>query len=488
MVRYIGLAEESTFRTAGTGWLYFKLLSESLNTTREDFFPETTDYWVPGSKAEGFFRTSGSFDTLVEPVLWPKLLALFLGDGTSTATTLVVEDCEDAWTPSANVTCTADGTATNFKVGTNSAKQVFAAGFTTGVAAYEDFAPVDMSGYLYLQFWIKSDNGAAAGAYQILLDDTSACVNPIESLAVPALTAATWRRVRVALADPSLCTAILSVGLNAVTDPVTDTVRIDDVRLLTETDHVFKFGADEAVGTTAIKPFTTRVGVGIEKDRQIVGCVVESMTLEAVAREEVSSTVSVIGSGSELLDTATSTANVEAGWALYTQPYLTFSSAQTMTIATVDRLTGTVGPTIEAFRLTLTRGWDADHYVLGTRFLAAPTLSGMASVEGSMDFSFTSQDEHERFLAAVGTYQAGNQAAFEIILNLRGALILGSEYYKIQITLPEVHYTASTASVSGRDRIVQSVDFRALYNTTDDCACQFDITNVTYDYADLEFE
>ena len=354
MVRFIALAEEdSAFRTAGTTWLYFKLLSESINTTREDFFPETTDYWTVSERAEGFFRTSGSFDTLVEPVIWPKLLVLFMGDPTASTV-----------------------------------------------------------------------QGATA-AYL----------------------------------------------------------------------HDFKFGADEvSTAATGVKSFTTRIGTGIERDRQITGCVIESISLEAVAREEVSSTVSIIGSGDESLITAQTSSNVETGWALYTQPYLTFAGATVMTVGGTTDAAGAVtsgvdrlvtDPTIEAFRLTFTRGWDADHYVLGTRFLYDKTLSGMASVEGSMDFSFTSQDEHERFLAAVGTYQAGNQTPFSVQLKLVGALIASTYYYTINIVLPEVTFTASTASVSARDRIVQSVDFKGQYATTPDCAAWIMVTNIATAYTSL---
>jgi len=354
MVKYLALAEEAvtTFRTAGSTWLYFKLLNESINTTREDFYPETTDYWTIPMRSEGYFRTSGSFDTLVDPVVWPKLLVLFMGDPTA-----------------------------------------------------------------------SSQQGGT--------------------------------------------TAYL---------------------------HDFKFGADETFATTGVKPFTTRIGVGIEKDRQIVGCVAESLTIEAVAREVVSSSVGIIGSGSESLEAATSSGDVEVGWAKYTQPYLTFVSATLMNVggtmdadgvitSGVDRLT--TDPTVEAFRLTLSRGWDADHYVLGTRFLYDGTMSGMASVEGSMDFSFTSEYELERFLSAIGTYQAGDQTPFSARLRLVGAQISGIYYYTVDILLPQISFTASTQSVGARDRIVQTVDFKAKHAVLPDCACWIKVTNIATAYTSL---
>ena len=45
----------------------------------------------------------------------------------------LVENCEVVWTPTANVTASAD--STDYKIGSYSAKFVVAAGFTTGLIA-----------------------------------------------------------------------------------------------------------------------------------------------------------------------------------------------------------------------------------------------------------------------------------------------------------------------------------------------------------------
>ena len=325
--KYIALAEQTAnWTTAGTSNIFFKLLTESINTTREDFYPETTQTWVPGKRAEGFFRTAGSFDTLVDPCQWTKLLCFFTG-------------------------------------------------------------------------------------------------------------------------DPSI-----SVG-----PPYTFT---------------FKFGANEIydVGSTGVKPFTTYIGVGIARDREIVGCVMDSLSLECVNKEVVTSTVGILGSGLESLHASAH----DPVYTAYTQPYLTFQGATTFDVGVSNRLT--TAPAIEAFRMTMNRGWDADHYLLGSRFLGGnvgPMQSGMCSVEGTMDFSFTSEQEHERFLGAIGTYTAGDQAPFKI-----KAILAGAAGYSIQIDIPVVHYRASTVSVSGRDRIVQSCDWVGMYSGgTDLAAAIFTVNN-----------
>lgn len=139
-----------------------------------------------------------------------------------------VEDCEDAWTANANVTSAVDSSV---KLrGTNSVKNTIGASFTTGIAAYEDFASADLSGYTALHFWIRSDIATSAGDLQIVLDDTSGCTSPLESLNVPALTANTWTPVCVDFVTPGNLTAVISVGLKVVADNGAQIVHIDDVK------------------------------------------------------------------------------------------------------------------------------------------------------------------------------------------------------------------------------------------------------------------
>ena len=158
----------------------------------------------------------------------------------------VVENCEDVWATSANVTCATD---TDKKVGTYSVKLTIAAGFTTGVIAYEDFSSADLTGYDTIRFWFKSSKTLAAGDIQILLDDTSGCVSPKESLNLPAITADTWTYVSIDLADPTALAAIISVGLKAPsTDPGEVVFHIDDVKVF----KTFSGDADDMVSAVVM--------------------------------------------------------------------------------------------------------------------------------------------------------------------------------------------------------------------------------------------
>lgn len=146
------------------------------------------------------------------------------------STSLVIEDCEDAWATAqgANVVCAIDGV--NKKVGTNSAKVSPGAAATTGVLAYEDITAINLSKYTHLRFWIRSSIAVAANQLQLLLDDTSACASPLETLNIPALAQDTGIWVTVPLVDPTLLTAVASVGIKQVSDLGACDIYIDDVR------------------------------------------------------------------------------------------------------------------------------------------------------------------------------------------------------------------------------------------------------------------
>lgn len=139
-------------------------------------------------------------------------------------------DCEAAWSEyvQANVTSTLD--AAVFKLGAGSAKMDVAAGASTGRLATKAITSINLTARTELSLWFKSSIGLNAGDLQLLLDDTAACVSPIETLNIPALSAGVWTKVNLALATPANLTAIISVGLNMAVDKGAFVVNIDDIR------------------------------------------------------------------------------------------------------------------------------------------------------------------------------------------------------------------------------------------------------------------
>lgn len=198
--------------------------------TGTSIFGDTLDTPLSGCvmQVDQFYDTSGNdrliVHTLEDVYYYSTSLEHFL----NITKGVVVEDCEDAWTANANVTCSAD--TTYLWRGTYSAKMVVAAAFTTGVASYEDFTAANLTTYTNLHFYIRSSVATSAGDLQLLLDDTSGCVSALETLDVPALTANTWKEVSVAFVTPANLTAVISVGLNIATDLGAIDVYIDDVR------------------------------------------------------------------------------------------------------------------------------------------------------------------------------------------------------------------------------------------------------------------
>ena len=89
---------------------------------------------------------------------------------------------------------------------------------------------LDISGYDYIEFWCKSSIATLAAGIHLLLDDTAQSASALETLALPALVAGTWKFVRIALATPELDTALISVGLRFTTDNGAQTFWLGQIR------------------------------------------------------------------------------------------------------------------------------------------------------------------------------------------------------------------------------------------------------------------
>ena len=131
-------------------------------------------------------------------------------------------------TTSTDVTVTAD--TSDKKEGTGSADLVIAVAYTTGVAAYENLSPsVDLTNIDSIRLWIKSSVATGAGDLRLRLSSTSTCtVATSEDIQLPALTAATWKRADVAIADATNRT-VACVGLVVNTDNGAQTVNLDQI-------------------------------------------------------------------------------------------------------------------------------------------------------------------------------------------------------------------------------------------------------------------
>jgi hypothetical protein len=147
------------------------------------------------------------------------------------APTTIIEDCEDAWNEYLNGNVTSTLETSDVKAGSGAAKLAVAAGAAAGeILATEAITSTDLTGVSHVSVWVKATKNVDAGDLQLLLDDHASCASPLEAVDIPALTANTWARVSIALADPSALTAIISVGIKMVVDLGAFTLYIDDVR------------------------------------------------------------------------------------------------------------------------------------------------------------------------------------------------------------------------------------------------------------------
>lgn len=162
-------------------------------------------------------------------------LAIALENTFKTRPGLTIHDCEAAWDELVDADAAVTADTEVFKVGTKSMKAVVAAGLSAGdIVVTDSFTAKDLSGMTHLGLWFRSSVALDAGDYQILLDDTANCASPVETLNLPAVSAAqvdTWIFAKLALASPTSCEAIISIGLKCAVDKP-GTFYLDDINAI----------------------------------------------------------------------------------------------------------------------------------------------------------------------------------------------------------------------------------------------------------------
>ena len=149
-----------------------------------------------------------------------------------------LDTCEDAWTAGVGTTTTAD---TAFKkVGTASSKNVTVTVGATTVLCYKAITSVDISDCDKVEFWMYSSITVTAGQLQIKLDDTAAIVSALEAIDIPAMTAGTWYKHSLSLANPHLDTAIISIGVYQVANLADFTFYVDEVEAVNTTSPIYQ--------------------------------------------------------------------------------------------------------------------------------------------------------------------------------------------------------------------------------------------------------
>ncbi len=148
----------------------------------------------------------------------------------ATSQTATIDNCDNAWTASANVTATASATAR--KEGNAEASLAIAAAFTTGKVAYHQLSsPLDLSSYQKISFWIRNNLAITANYLKLVLCSDTTGDTIVDTFYIPAIPS-TNRHLPLTLTKDgggNLGASIQSIALYADSDPGAVTVLLDNI-------------------------------------------------------------------------------------------------------------------------------------------------------------------------------------------------------------------------------------------------------------------
>jgi len=225
-------------------------------------------------------------------------------------------------------------------------------------------------------------------------------------------------------------------------------------------------GAYKHVFTPAstIPSFTLDIAPDVKgKARRIIMAGVTSLRLEAVAREVLTATMSIVAAKEKFVTESTPTFSTK-------RPFVFYDGVLKIDGGTVARC--------EAWRGTYENSIADDAFVLGSRFL--PTLIvGPCNFSGDMDIQFLDWQYYEKYLG--GTEPGKTIQSIAIELNFvgesTGSTVSGFDKYQLKIEIPKVYLNTSEANFDRRERIVQSMEWQAIYDPTYAYLCRFTVTN-----------
>lgn len=151
---------------------------------------------------------------------------------------ILVQHVTTAWSELVQSGLSAVVDTKDYKSGT-SLKVTVTAAAAASARITQSFAALDISGYDFIEFWFKSTFATLAGGIHLLLDDTAQAASPVETLALPALVANTWKFVRIALANPESDTALVSIGVRFTTDNGAQTAWLGPVRAVRDDSAIW---------------------------------------------------------------------------------------------------------------------------------------------------------------------------------------------------------------------------------------------------------
>jgi len=299
------------------------------------------------------------------------------------------------------------------------------------------------------------------------LDAVRESVRPTHNI-IEVETAGAGRSLRHILPGP--------YGLSGDIDFVVGPESIDYILYGATGDHTQTQDSGGNVYKHEYKPATTLpsftieicpdVGSSPDYARRLIGCGFSSLRFEAVAREVLTCTASIVGKTEKLVTPSTPTFST-------LRPFY-FADGQV-------KWNGTEIARIEAFRCTLENTIADDAFVLGSRFLPA-LITGPCNVTGDMDMQFLDWSYYQEFLGSSGATQPGTTIdSVSIELNFlgdsTGSSDAGFENYAFKIELPRVYLNTASPNFDRRERLVLSMEWSAAYDPSSGYVVKFTTVN-----------
>lgn len=154
------------------------------------------------------------------------------------ATTIDNLETPGQWAASGSVTNATE--ASDYKQGSRGLDVTILPGFGSGLISRSPDLTVDLTSpqHYAVQLWIKASSDTTDGLIELVLDDSSGCGSPEETIDIPALATGTWEQVTLDLAVPTTLSSIVCVGLNASSDPGAMVLTIDGIEAPQEVTNV----------------------------------------------------------------------------------------------------------------------------------------------------------------------------------------------------------------------------------------------------------
>ena len=230
-----------SFTNSVASGVTYELWSEAYNPARINDFIDQAVIEVTGRvydpETDVSLHTDGTTTTFSIPSQFAMINKI---EQRKTVTSTRIHECGATFDERTDGDFTQSLDTQDKRQGSQSLKLTIASGASAGDFITDSITSKDISKYDYIEMWVKSTVATSSGNLKLLLDDSTSCASPLETLSLPALSADTWTYCRMALSTPELDTAIISVGFEYDSDLGACVVWIDDIKAVIDASALWE--------------------------------------------------------------------------------------------------------------------------------------------------------------------------------------------------------------------------------------------------------